>query len=146
MLAGEEKCWATRSAARKPTSASAQLRLMDTACIYVCTCTYTWRHVTLAGVAAADHVLALQPSVQVPTCFLCILRICSEPANSLPLRQDRLSNSEPAPHRTSLGGLSETTCLLTVRSEVNKFATRQRAGKWRSTWRRSSRFGVPYND
>lgn len=75
-----------------------------------------------------------------PTCFLCILRICSEPANSLPLRQDRLSNSEPALHRTSLGGLSETTCLLT---EVNKFATRQRAGKWRSTWRRSSRFGVP---
>lgn len=63
--------------------------------------------------------LATQCTSTSPTCFLCILRICSEPANSLPLRQDRLSNSEPALHRTSLGGLSETTCLLTVRSEVN---------------------------
>lgn len=84
--------------------------------------------------AAADHVLAMQPrtpnqnGVSYKSNLLSILRLRCEPANSLPLRQDRLCNSEPALHRTSLGGLSETTCLLTVRSEGNKIATRQRGG------------------
>lgn len=62
----------------------------------------------IGGGAAADHVLAMQ--------------------HRTPNQITPGSNSEPALHRTPPGGLPETACLLIVRSEGNKIATRPRGG------------------